>query len=558
MSEFLRELGYDPLWYWMFAGVAFVFWFASAIVPWNSAGRLTQRLNSPALFGALLLVAMFAWRWPAIFYYKPVNPDEAQFLSGALTTLARGTIWWIDPTTSGPLVILPLALPALAGWPVDYSSGRLIALLLAWGTVLFGYLVLRHFHGDSKGRLLAMPPACLTIFLLFWDFVPYCSEDSPLFFCALATWLCVTAFQSDGLVLSHWRLFAGGLAIGLVPFSKFQALPLGAAIGFSTVVWILRQPAVARKNIPRDLLCLIGGATAAFALMLVSLWQSGQWNDVYQSYVVHNLHYAQARGLPWNASGYILSYLTELSWGFTSFHYGMLLLLAVGLLGLHRATWRPLLLGWSLVVAAYCAVSVPGRLYPHYLLFLSLPLTLLVGLQFGYLLTGQSRRLRIGLTALFLCVGTGAQLVDRVWDRRSLHKLVRIADPRDRVVNFINQTKRPGDTLAVWGWRPELYVETQLPQATREALTEAQLNEQPQRNYYRARFMADLRASQPAFFVDSVGPADYQLRDRAVQGHETVPGLAQYIRQEYEAVGDAGIMRVYLRRDRLAASKAAQ
>ncbi len=149
---------------------------------------------------------MFAWRWPAIFHYKPVKPDEAQFLAGAITMLARGQFWWLDPMTSGPLVVLPLLLPALFGFPVDFANGRIIGLLLEWVTVVCGYLTLRHIHGDQKSRLLIMPFACFMIFLWFWDFVPYCSELSPLFLCALAIWLCTTAMQSDGLVRNRWRL----------------------------------------------------------------------------------------------------------------------------------------------------------------------------------------------------------------------------------------------------------------------------------------------------------------------------------------------------------------
>src|SRR4051812_31151049 len=102
MSDFLRELGYSPLRYWVLAAVTFVLWLGSAVCPWEPSGTLFSRLNRPALFGALLLGVMFAWRWPAIIYYKPVNPDESQFLAAGITMLARGNIWWSDTMTSGP------------------------------------------------------------------------------------------------------------------------------------------------------------------------------------------------------------------------------------------------------------------------------------------------------------------------------------------------------------------------------------------------------------------------------------------------------------------------
>lgn len=553
MSEFLQELGYSVTLYRLLAAGAFFLWFLSALTGWKPTGKAFARLNRPWMYCATLLIAMFAWRWPAIFHYKPVNPDEAQFLAGALTMLARGQLWWIDPTTSGPLVVLPLTLPRLAGLPVDFATGRIVGLLLEWGAVVCGYLTLRHIFGDQKSRFLIMPLAGFMIFLWFWDFVPYCSEISPLFLCALAIWLGVTAFQPDGAAFHRWRLAACGVVLGIIPFSKLQVLPLGAAIGIGIVVWILCPPVRDGKKIGWNLLWLFGGVLLGTGSLLVSLWWSGQWSEVYQSYIVHNLHYAEARGLSWSDSGYLLNYLTNFSWGFSFFHYGALLLVVVALPAIGRAAWRPLLLGVTLLVSAYYAVLAPGRLYPHYLLFLTLPLSLLIGLLWGYLLAGQTRRYCAIGTGLFLAVGVVSQLVDRVADRNSLQRLIAPANPRDPVDQFINRNKKPGDALAVWGWRPEFYVETQLPQATHEAHTEAQLNDHPQRDYFRARFVADLRETRPAFFIDSIGPDDFQLKEPSLQGHETFPELRDFIARDYMEIKTTGSFRLYLRRDRAAA-----
>ena len=555
MSDFVRQLGYSPLTYWLCAASFGILLLAATFAPVVPARWPLRHLDSNLVFGGLLLLAMLAWRWPAVFYFKPVNPDEPQFLAGALTLLARGRFWWIDSTTSGPLVVLPLILPGLAGLPVDFHTGRIVALLLTWGQVFLAYLTLCHVHGDRWARVLVLPLAGLMVFLLFWDFVPYCSELSPLFLCAAALWLGVTAFSTEGRLLSRRRLVGSGLILGMLPFSKFQALPLGATIGVTLSLWTLCQPGADRSRNLRDMLCLWAGTCATLGMLLVSLWASGLAADAYQSYVVHNLDYAQSRALGWDSSGYILRQLIEVAWGFSTFYGGLLLLLLISLRGLHRANWRLLLLGWLLLLAAYAAVLTPGRLYPHYLLFLSLPLAVLVGLQFGWLLrpapAGCRDRSPLWAT-LFLCLGVLPQLVDRVWDRHSLQRLIAPANPRATVVRFINRVKRPEDSLAVWGWRPELYVETQLPQATREAHTDGQLLASPLRDYYRTRFLSDLRASRPAFFIDSVGPDDFGHPDLQKDGHETFPALADYIRQEYVRLNQAGTFRIYERRDLMA------
>jgi hypothetical protein len=552
MSEFLRALGYDPRFYWLFAIASFGCLLASALLTQPVAGRPAPRVNHPLLFCALLLVTMFAWRWPALFYYRPVNADEGQFLAAALTMLARGEIWWTDPTTSGPLVVLPLTLPGLFGLPVDYATGRTVGLVLTWGQVCLAYLALRHIQGDRLARLLVLPFACFATFLIFWDFVPCNSESSPLFLVALALWLGVTAFAPDGTLVSRGRLAAAGAVLAWLPFSKFQVLPLCAALGLAFAWWAGRQPRTPAAQIRRDLGWLAGGAAAGLAILLLSLWHSGYAADFYASYVVHSVNYAQARGVPWLSSGYLLRYLTGISWGFASFHYGSLLLLAASLAMGRGAARRPLVLGWLLLLAAYLAVLTPGRLYPHYLLFLSLPLGWLVGLQCGVALAAaRDRRLATARWILFAAIGVGAQVVDRAGDRYSLVKLLPAANPRDQIVDLIKRAKRPGDSLAVWGWRPELYVETQLPQATREGLTEAQISDHPQQAYYRARFLADLRANRPAFFVDAIGPDNYNLQDRAKYGHEIFPALTDYVAGAYTLVNRSDSMRVYVRRDRL-------
>lgn len=552
MSEFLRELGYSPPHYWLFAGVSLILWLASAAGPYSPRGRGLARLNAPAVFAFLLLVPMFAFRWPGIFFFRPVNPDEAQFLAGAITMVARSDPWWPDATTSGPLVVLPLTLPAMVGLAINFSTGRIVGVLLTWGISILTYLILRHVHGDRLARLLVLPLAAFMVFLLFWDFVPYCSELCPVFLCVLCVWLGATAFQQDGTVQNRWRLAACGIVLGLLPFSKFQVLPVGAAIGVALMIWIVQQPGGDLPQRIRDMLWFGAGVAGGAGIIVASLWWSGGMEDVFRSYILHGLDYAQSRNIPWAESWYTLRYLTEISWGFTSFHAAMLGLLLLGLAGLRLADWRLMMLGWLWVCAAYYAAVAPGRLYPHYLIFLTAPLGLLVGLQFGFLVrSSDQHRRRQAILTVFLLLGFGPQLVDRAVDRHSLQKLITRNDPRADTVRLIAAAKQPGDTLAVWGWRPEFHVDTQLPQATREAHTAGQVHEGPQRDYFRARFLADLRASRPAFFIDAVGPDGFNFQDRAHQGHETFPALADFVRREYSLVGDPEPYRVYIRRDRI-------
>jgi hypothetical protein len=268
------------------------------------------------------------------------------------------------------------------------------------------------------------------------------------------------------------------------------------------------------------------------------------------------LYYAGERSVPWKDSVAELRYLIGFSWGFSSFHYGQWVLLIVGLLAVRRlspADRKPVAFALCLLGAAYYAMLAPGRPYPHYLLLLTMPLALAAGLIFGHLLRlGETGRLfRTGLVALLVIAGVGGQIAERTLAHPDLLRLVPGPATRAEIVARLDQLKRPGDSLAVWGWRPELYVETQLPQGVRDAHTERQMTENPQRAYFRARYLADLETNRPAFFVDAVGRGGFLYRDRAASGLESFAALDQYVVGHYQLIGELDSFRLYLRRDRI-------
>ena len=84
---------------------------------------------------------------------------------------------------------------------------------------------------------------------------------------------------------------------------------------------------------------------------------------------------------------------------------------------------------------------------------------------------------------------------------------------------------------------------------TREAQTERQLSTDPAvRDRYLRRYLADLAARQPAWFVDAVGPAGFGYVDRQQHGHETLPALAGFVAAHYEFVAEIEHQRIYRRK----------
>ena len=557
-------LWFDSSWtrYWYTLWFAVGFWFLSAILPWQNQSRW-WRWNSPRVFVFLLFVALLAGRWPAFGVAHEFNPDESQFIAGALTMVHHRSLWWVDAMSSGAISVAPLTLPGWLGWPINYTTGRCLALFVSWGTLVFTWLAIRTVVGDRLSRLLVLPMAIWTIFCSYEEFVQYSSEHLPLLLLALALWLLVSAFTATGNVSSRGRLAWAGLILGVLPFTKLQASPLGLALGLFALVGTLRQAASWRQRVLDA--CILGGAALGAVLFIgLTILASKSGADWYHGYISYNLLYTQTRAYTWSESGDILWFVAHVAWGFPPYLWPSWALIALGLLWWSRVEgaarwWLPF--AGIFFVAAYFTVGAPGRYSQHYLQFLVLPSTFLIALLYGGV-DAQRRHtkwLRIGSLLTFLALGLGPPLHFYYFEARDPHvgkSAEAQAQALGPVARLLRPLQRPGDTLAVWGWACRYYVQTQLPQATHESHSERQVCTQPGplRVFFTERYLNDLRQNRPAFFLDAVGKENFGFTIRAIDGHESFPALREYIAENYRLIGDLETTRVYCRRDRLPAS----
>jgi hypothetical protein len=119
---------------------------------------------------------------------------------------------------------------------------------------------------------------------------------------------------------------------------------------------------------------------------------------------------------------------------------------------------------------------------------------------------------------------------------------------RSAAAAFILREAKPTDTLAMWGWEPNLYVETGLAQATREAHSAFEIATTPLQSFYVNRYLGDMNRRKPEWFVDAVGTGGFMYTDRALYGHEMHPGLQRLVASDYEFVGEFENERVYHRK----------
>ena len=534
------------------ATVIVVFALLRSIARPDDEGRAGSGVGELMRWIVLFTLLLFAWRWPVLLDPRPLNPDEAVFVAGAIK-LEHDPLFWrsLESTTSGPLVSMPLLVLRPFGLPLDYFNARMVALLFAAASMGLALQTMRRLAGSPAAVVAISVPLAYLVFTREDDLLHYSSEHLPVTLLSLAVWLVVQA-RDSGCRGAAW--LSAGVCLGLAPWAKLQSSPIAASLGFWALMLVLLRPELARDVRLKRSLALLGAALSPSAVLLIGYAATGQLRHWWSSYIVNNLAY-DAGQTAWDG----LRFLHHLA----SFTYGLHACLAFGLI-LVLAGWVRFLQVWreagfwlgmlGLGSAVY-AVVAPGRGFLHYALLALLPLAWAgaAGIQ-PWLATGSRRRSKLWPVPAFMLTVFCVQFIIRA-PRLHPEMVGQLASawrfPRTEIGEVLHRLREPGDTMGVWGWNADLFVQAGLPSATRESQTERQIRPGPQRDaYYRPRYLAELRQNAPTLFVDVVGQGAFPFNDRASEAHEADSALTAYLDAHYVFVADFHPSRLYLRRDR--------
>jgi hypothetical protein len=540
--------------------------------------RLSEKLphRRAPLFLGLMLLTLLAARLP-LFCYDAINPDEAFLLSSAMRISADPVPYRAaDSGTSGPFNIYVLAIPAWFGSPLTYASARLTAILLMFGALALLWLALRRFLGQTLAVLAVMPAFCFVAYAPEGDFTHASSEHFPIFLCGVACYLLARDYKAGPQSSPASNAALGAVAAGMV-FAKLQALPIAAAL-------LLLSAATAWRKWRRwtAIAALCGGAAVVPAIFLSVFFRYGVLREFWFSYFGRNLAYANVSDL--TAMGrlvqawFLLQRKSLMRWyAFGVFPVWLAGLVAGAAAVRSRSTspsrsWlgtapardaAALTSGAAiLLLAAVATVAGPGKPFPHYLLFLVVPGSLVTAssmLWVRILLRDRAGEWPGRLAAVcFLVIACFLPTFlthrwDSSYEEKNGYGLVWSMsrfDPTIPLVTTIQRYAAPGENLAVWGWRSELNVASQRMPGTRFADSILQIDESPHRSYFRELYLADFLQSRPAVFVDAVGPGAFHYDDRTQAGYETFDGLQELVTRYYQQVADISGARVFVRADR--------
>jgi signal transduction histidine kinase len=346
-----------------------------------------------------------------------------------------------------------------------------------------------------------------------------------------------------------------GLALGAVPWAKLQGLPAVPAMLVLAAVLIFKLQRRGLDDRRTSSAWFVAGLSAATLLLGIQILIAGEVRTFFESYLLNSAGYIQHGAALrrvvfelWDFTRGIGTYPAYLSCcavaGLTAFV----------LLRQTRLHWV-LLSATAAVVVAFGITLAPMRGFVHYLHFTVAPLAVFaaVGLEVAARRCTKRQREQLVLSGCAVLV-TAAMLGVRMSKPRPF-VLGKLADsaltPHSDVAKTILHYAQPGDSLAIWGWASGYYVETQLPQAARDAHTQRAIELKPNRDRSRRRFFADFTRARPAVFVDAVAPKAFAFQNTAVDGHDTVPDLKQFVRLNYILVSTSEMARIYIRNDRV-------
>ncbi len=572
-------IDHHPGAHWFVAWAAFAAVLATALAPLVSANgsvatgpdrrpRWLRLLGSNTAFILSVFAVFCAFRWPVWFAGPLDNPDEAEWIAGALTLRDGGLPWkHLDCHTSGPLNSALLLLTIPLGLPLNYVGVRVLTMLLQAVAALGVWGAARRYAPEWAARLALLP--VINLWACHWhpDITQYSSEHASVLLLSLAGWAGAVALTTERPRVRLALLVVAGALTTTPLFAKLQAAPVSAALGLILLgaVWFSRgrtgEPTPALRDRLQRSAILACGALLPFAVFFGYIGIYGLVNQVRIFYWETNVLYVAQRSFTFFESPDALLTITKALPGGTMIVLGTaafaLLASGAALAGLAPNSRRRLVGAWLLVGAASAAVLGPGRYFLHYLHFLILPLGWLATVSLAAAYDGlrggapASRRTLGGLAAVFILFTT----VWSVWQTTQFYRPMngQLFFWRDRQISpagaKLRELAQPGDSLVVWGWSPGYYVESGLGMGARIAHTLRLIDPNPHQDAYRNRFLFDMRRNRPRWFVDAVAPNHFGYQERSMFGFDTWLELREIIEQDYQPIDEINGVRIYRRKD---------
>ncbi len=414
--------------------------------------------------------------------------DEDYHLAAALH-IAHGAVpyrdfWYDKPPLSAFYYLL---IAGNSGFPLRLLDSAYIIF-----ACFLAYLIARDWWGELEGLTAALLLALYTTFYLPSAVIPFAADALMLVPHLAAVYFARRAMP-----------FTAGLCIGVAFLANTKAVFVAAACVI--FVWPLVPAFLAGLAVPLGLCTAWAVSIGAFSPYIDQVWT---WGFAYTAHapVEHPVFLGVTRTLNW-AGFHALLVLAAIIYFVPFFRTRVL-------------TRDPLQIGAWLIVS-FAGVSIGSRFAPHYYFQLLPALTIVAARGITVTFARQGNRVLIAAAMLMLVplIRFGPRYIslaaETITGRTPNWSDIAMDLDSQEAARQVSQLAQPGDTLFVWGYRPDIYVYTRLPIAGRFWDSQP-LTGVPADRHLRASDAIlgsetaanreELAKSEPTFIVDGLSP----------------------------------------------------
>ena len=413
-------------------------------------------------------------------------------------------VWYDKPPLVPAFYLLSGARP---GWGLRLEDA-LYALLACW----IAYRFARDLWSEREGLWAA---GLLGFFLVF---------DFPSAVIPVASDLLMLAPHLGAVWMAYRRrpFWSGALAA-----AAFWISPKGLLIAAVCVLWE-----------PAGIVWMAAGFAAASAVAAAWLGATGSLDAYWQQVWIWGRLYAGSTFVEAPARNALNR---TVNWA--GFHLAAVIAAGRFLKERAEAAERLRWIGWLAISLAGVALGL--RFFPRYY-FQLLPVVVMMAAR-GFTLMRPRVRDFVALLLLIPATRFGPTYLHAMTDG-AWRDIAMDQDSR-AVAAFVRERARPGDTLFIWGYRPEIFLYTALPAGTAwldsQPLTGVPADRhltqsEPVEREAAARRRAELARTKPGWVLDGIGLYNPRL---AVTRY---PDLREWI-SGYRVVGTVGMTVVYRR-----------
>ena len=462
--------------------------------------------------------------------YEFLNTDEFVIGAKALRFIKKDfNIYEFDGDTSGLLNALFLTWPKFLNLDITYLSLRLSAVIILSGILYNTFKIISYNLNNKNSYILFLPLVLFFSFSKDPDFLHYTNELIACYLITLTYYYIFIGSNSLKLGKSILVSFLSGSVI----FAKMQFFPVAA---LNIFILILREVLVFKKFRIAFTLFLVLHLPIIFLSIYYYL------NNNFLDFFYNVIHYPLADLFARNSqvndlivnSNSLLTILNsdKVNTLFNHIIYNsvfhllyvyFIIFLGIVIISNNRSkiyksiNYQLIIIISSIIFTLIISVGT-GSVHRHYLIVLipMVPIFLscfIKSLNFDEIQKKIANKIIIIFSMIFLISLFFENY--KFYSKNFIH-----ASFRENNFNFyspriLQHLKfEENDNIIVWGWKPEIYLLSNLSPASRDTINQKQIDFKSNRDYFRNRFMNDFNKNLPSLVIDYVKPQSYMFTSK--------------------------------------------